>query len=169
MRLWVVDTNILLVARRRHEDISDACVAACIQRLIEIQRTGRVALDDRNRILKEYLNKTDPNRGKDPGQVFLKWLLRNQRNPRRCASVTLVEHPQRGFDSFPDDPDLLRFDPADRKFVAVAAACPERPPIVQAADAKWWGWAIALKRHGVVVDFLCPKDLERFRARKPPR
>lgn len=169
MRPWVVDTNILLVARGRHEDISSECVAACIQRLAEVQRSGRVAIDDGYRILGEYLSKTDPNRGKDAGQVFLKWLLRNQRNPRRCLSVAIVEHPQRGFESFPDDPDLTCFDPADRKFVAVAAACPQRPPILQAADAKWWTWATALERYGVAVEFLCADDVKRFRDRKAPR
>lgn len=69
-------------------------------------------------------------------------------------------------ESFPDDPALAAFDPADRKFVAVAAVCPEKPPILQAADSKWWDWAKALKRHGLKVEFLCPEDIARFRARK---
>ena len=169
MLLSVVDTNILLVARGQHGDISDGCASTCIQRLIEIQRSGRVALDDNNRIVQEYLKKTDPDHGKDPGQVFLKWLLRIQRNPKRCVRVAIVEHPQRGFESFPSDPNLACFDPADRKFVAVAAACPERPPILQAADAKWLDWAAALAGHGILVDFLCRDDVERFRARKQLR
>lgn len=164
--LWVVDTNLLLIARGRHEDISAACINACIQQLVEIQRKGRVALDDDYQILGEYLNKTDPKGGKDPGQVFLKWLLRNRNNPKCCYLVRITEHPKRGFESFPDDPALAAFDPADRKFVAVAAACPEKPPILQAADSKWWDWAKALKHHGLKVEFLCPEDIARFRARK---
>jgi hypothetical protein len=165
----VIDTNVLLVARGRHDGVSAGCVATCIHRLIEIQQSGRFALDDGNRIIQEYLNKTDPRRGNDVGQTFLKWLLRHQRNPKRCVRVTIVEHPQLGFESFPSDPDLAHFDPADRKFVAVAAACSERPPILQAADAKWLGWAAALARHDVLVDFLCRDDVERFRTRKQPR
>jgi len=164
--LWVVDTNLLLITGGRHEDISPTCIKACILRLTEIQRKGCVALDDGYRILSEYRNKTNPNRGKSPSQVFLKWLLRNQSNRERYYLVRIIEHPQRGFESFPDDPDLIEFDPADRKFVAVAAACPEAPPILQAADSKWWGWAEALARHSVRVEFLCPEDIERFRARK---
>ena len=124
---------------------------------------GRVTLDDTHRILDEYMKKTDPNRGKHVGQVFLKWLLRNLSS---CLYVTLHEHPERGFASFPEDPELALFDPSDRKFVAVAAACEECPPILQAADSKWLGWADALLRNGVNVEFLCPEDLKRFRARK---
>ncbi|WP_089724850.1 hypothetical protein [Candidatus Thiosymbion oneisti] len=164
--LWVVDTNLLLIARGRHEDISPGCVKICILRLTEIQKKECVALDDGYRILSEYLHKTNPKGGKDPGQVFLKWLLRNQNNRKRCRRVRVTEHSQQGFESFPDDPDLTEFDPADRKFVAVAAACPEVPPILQAADSKWWTWAEALARHGVRVEFLCPEDIKRFHARK---
>lgn len=126
-------------------------------------REGRVVLDDAYRILGEYQHKTDPNRGKGVGQVFLKWLLRNR---SRCLFVALQEHPERGFHSFPEDAELAQFDPADRKFVAVAAACPEPTEILQAADSKWLGWENALKRHGIAVRFLCEDDLQRFRERK---
>jgi hypothetical protein len=68
--------------------------------------------------------------------------------------------------SFPDDPDLAQFDPSDRKFVAVAAAHPERPPILQAADSKWLAWEKPLRRHDITVEFLCPDDIERFQANK---
>lgn len=126
-------------------------------------KDGRVVLDDAYRILGEYLNKTDPNRGRSVGQVFLKWLLRNR---ARCIFVPLREHAHRGFRSFPGDLELMHFDPADRKFVAVAAACEERSPILQAADSKWWGLASALRRCKIEIEFLCPEDLRRFRKRK---
>lgn len=163
MQVWVIDTNVLLVASGRHGDVSPACVTACVQCLEKIMREGRVVLDDAYRILGEYQHKTNPNRGKGAGQVFLKWLLRNR---NRCLFVALREHPERGFHSFPEDAELAQFDPADRKFVAVAAACPEPTAILQAADSKWLGWVSALKRHGIAVRFLCEDDLRRFRERK---
>ncbi len=163
MQIWVIDTNVLLVASRRHEDVSPDCVTACVQCLEKIMREGRVALDDAHRILGEYQHKTNPNRGKGAGQVFLKWLLRNR---NRCLFIALQEHPERGFHSFPEDAELAQFDPADRKFVAVAAACAASVEILQAADSKWLGWENALKRHGIAVKFLCEDDLRRFRERK---
>lgn len=163
MQVWVIDTNVLLVASNQHKDVSSACVTACVQYLEKIIREGRVALDDAYRILGEYQHKTNPNRGKGVGQVFLKWLLRNR---SRCLFIALQEHPERGFHSFPEDPELAYFDPADRKFVAVAAACPEPTEILQAADSKWLGWVSALERHSIVVTFLCKDDLQRFRERK---
>lgn len=162
----VVDTNVILVANRQHPDVGDACVATCVARLHAIVRNGRVAIDDGYRILQEYQNKTAPHAGQRAGDAFLKWLLRNNANPRRCAHVPIVEHPQRGFDSFPDDARLAHFDPPDRKFVAVARAHPEKPPILQAADSKWLAWNEGLRAHGVRVEFLCPADLTRFEASK---
>lgn len=162
----IVDTNVILVANRQHSDVSERCVVACARRLERIMRRERVALDDDYQILKEYQNKTAPRTGRGPGDVFVKWLLRNLANERRCVQVALTEHPERGFESFPDDTELASFDRADRKFVAVAALHPERPPIAQAADSKWLAWAPALKRHGVRVDFVCPADIRRFEREK---
>lgn len=166
---WVIDTNVILVANRQHEDVSDACVVTCAQRLQAVMTDGRVAIDDGYRILKEYQNKTTPHVGKRPGDAFVKWLLRNNANEHRCDQVKLVEHAQRGFDSFPDDPRLASFDAPDRKFVAVAAAHEVHPPIAQAADSKWLDWAPALQDHGVSVEFLCPRDIQGFDDKKKGR
>lgn len=165
----VVDTNVILVANRQHADVSEACIVTCAKRLREIMKTGRIAIDDSYQILKEYQNKTLSHVGKGPGDTFVKWLLRNNANASRCDQVTLVDHPERGFESFPDDPRLASFDPPDRKFVAVAAAHSQRPSIFQAADSKWLGWAPALADHGLTVEFLCPKDIQSFDEKKKKR
>jgi hypothetical protein len=162
----VVDTNVILVANGQHEGVGAQCVANCGQRLREIMANDRVAIDDRYEIIVEYQNKTSPRAGKRPGDAFLKWLLRNNANPQRCDQVHLAANPARGFESFPDDPQLANFDLPDRKFVAVAAAHPEKPPILQAADSKWVDWSVPLAEHGVSVDFLCRKDILRFRQNK---
>ena len=97
------------MANRQHEDVSAACVAACAQYLEAIMLGHRVAIDDGYLILGEYQNKTNPHAGKRAGDAFLKWLLRNNANPQRCEQVTLAEHPERGFESFPDDARLANF------------------------------------------------------------
>jgi hypothetical protein len=126
----------------------------------------RLALDDCFRILLEYQNKTTPKTGNRPGDAFVKWALQNNANASRVDQVPLQEHAIRGFDSFPDDADLAEFDPPDRKFVAVACAHPNNPPILQAADSKWLNWAEPLKRCGISVEFICVDDITRFYANK---
>ncbi len=165
----VVDTNVILTANRQHADVSEACIVSCVQRLHEIVTRGRVAIDDEYRILNEYKNRTTPHIGKRPGDAFVKWLLRNNANPARCDRVTLQEHEERGFESFPQDDRLDAFDPADRKFVAVAHAHADQPLILQATDSKWIDWAPALRDHGVNVEFLCPGDIRTFDDRKKRR
>ncbi len=162
MKTEIVDTNVILVANGQHDAVSSACVTACVQRLHTIMQSGRVAIDEANRIIDEYKHQTSPWKDKRPGDVFFKWLLQNQSNPKRCDRVSLKEHHGRGFESFPEDKALERFDNSDRKFVAVAVAHAEHPPIAQAADSKWLGWAAALKACDVHVDFLCPVDIKRF-------
>ena len=61
------------------------------------------------------------------------------------------------YKQFPKHEGLVNFDISDRKFVAVANAHPEKPPILQSTDCKWWGWKDALKEAGITVHFLCPE------------
>lgn len=162
----IVDTNVILVANGQHQDMSPASVSVCAKQLEAIINNGRIALDDGFRILSEYMKKTQPSRGKRPGDAFVKWALQNNAVKKRCDLVPLKEHAKRGFVSFPDHPDLANFDTPDRKFVAVAAAHPEHPPILQAADSKWLDWIPALKIHGILVELLCQEDLRRFHEKK---
>ncbi len=100
--------------------------------------------------------------------MFLKWALTNQTNPERCTRVELTPklEDSRDYEEFPSDASLSGFDPADRKFVAVSCAHPERPPILQATDSKWWALRDALAACGVNVSFLCPEHIEELHKRK---
>jgi hypothetical protein len=160
-RPCVVDTNVALVANE-DGDVSWSCVLECVRRLREIMGSGCVAIDDGWLILSEYqryLGK--PEQGK-LGTAFLKWVLTHQANSRRCRRIKITRRQGKDndFEEFPDHPELAMFDPSDRKFVAVAAACPGgSAPILQAADSKWWGWKEALAECGIEVVFLCPQEI----------
>lgn len=158
----VIDTNVLLVASGRHEGVSHQCILACVKRLERVKRDECVVFDDAFRILGEYQNKIDPARGKGVGEAFLKWLLQNRANPRRVQQVTLTERAPDDYEEFPDPALAAEFDPADRKFVAVAHCHPGKPPVLQATDSKWLRWHARLKQHGVRVEFLCEQELRLF-------
>ena len=91
------------------------------------------------------------------GFQFYRWVERNWTNPERCDLVEIrpVNGLEINFEEFPDDPSLADFDDDDRKFIAVACAHPERPPIWQAVDGKWRDFLDALHQNGVTVEYLC--------------
>jgi hypothetical protein len=159
----IVDTNVPLVANRRSPMAGDACVAACSHVLLDITRgRKRIALDDKWRILSEYGHKLSRTGQPGVGDAFYKWVLTNQANRALCDRVEI--HPladdAEDFEEFPrHQPGLEAFDRADRKFVAVSAAHPDRPPILQAVDLKWWSWNPALRAAGIEVEFLCPAEV----------
>jgi len=163
---YVVDTNVLLVANGQHPDVSLACVMTCREWLTRLMAEGRVALDDAYAIVNEYQHKTHASDGQGVGDAFVRWVLHHHDDAARCDLIHLDPHVQRGFLSFPVDVDLNHFDDSDRKFVAVAHAHPERPPILQAADSKWLDWAPHLGEHGVQIRFLCCKDVQEFHVHK---
>ena len=144
---FVVDTNVAVVANGRDWlDRAPGCVQACIQIVREITADGCIAVDDLWLILREYKNNLNESGEPGVGDQFLKWVLTNTFTPR-CCLVTMRE--------FPDHPELSTFDPSDRKFVQVALAHNELPPILQATDTKWRQFEALLRQHRIDVRFLC--------------
>ena len=161
----IVDTNVAVVANGKSAQASEECVETCIHRLQGIMRgETKLLLDTEWKILGEYSDNLH-SCGADVGDEFLVWCLRNRKNPEKCELVwiTPVEDPDTDFREFPDDPALQNFDPKDRKFIAVALAHPEKPPILEAVDKQWWQLRDALRRNGVMVEFICEADIQRSR------
>ena len=153
----LVDTNVLRVANDTSaETFSPACVLACVRLLRDVQQRGVLALDDRFEILREYLANASEAGQPGVGDAFLKWVKSHEYDAQRCARVAITPHPDRGYEEFPDAEDVAGFDPSDRKFVAVALAHPDHPPIHNATDTDWRDHREALARHGVAVVFECP-------------
>ncbi len=163
----VVDNNVIVIANRR-ENESMTCANACAQVLRRITQSGRLAVDLGGRIFEEYRRYCSLSGQRGVGDAFVKWAHDNQGRAERISLVDINPVPagNRGFLEFPDDPVLSDFDPADRKFVAVANKHPEKPPILQASDSKWWGLREALSRCGITVEFLCPDEIEATYHRK---
>ena len=162
MKIVIVDTNVAVTANRRElpNGVSIHCVASCARRLRIVQDSEIVAIDSAWRILREY--KARLNEGGQPGvgDVFLKWLLTNHANPMRCHKVEITPTAAgNSFVEFPDDPALEKFDPSDRKFVAVSIAHRDHPPILNATDSDWQEHEFALRIHGIVVEYVCPDYL----------
>lgn len=159
--LCVVDTNVPILANDEGS-AGPACRLRCVKEVERVMQRGRILLDTEWRILKEYMHKLSPSGQPGLGDAFLKWVLTQQANPEICKyqSITPRRSASEDYEEFPRDPALAEFDAADRKFVAVAAAHPENPMVLQGFDSKWWGFRKALEGVGVAVNFLCPEEIE---------
>lgn len=160
----VIDTNVPVVSNGNSSQASPTCVTACIEQLRRLSEdVDQLVIDDRWLIIKEYRNNLHEEGQPGPGDAFLKWILTNLANPHRCEQVkiTPIGTSQVDFAEFPGDPELKEFDPSDRKFIAVALAHLQRPPILQAVDSKWWDLRALLAKH-VQVNFLCQDDIEQL-------
>lgn len=154
----VVDTNVLVVANEESEQAGSDCVVACVRELQDISSRGLIVIDDGYRVLREYrrvINSSRPGVGAE----FLIWIYRNQANTEVCeqVAVTQTSDDPEEFDEFRMSPKLKGFDPADRKFVAVAMASENDPVILNATDNDWWEYRETLEDAGVQIRFLCPE------------
>lgn len=153
-----MDTNVAVVANGRAPQAGLGCVEACSKALMKLRERHQVLVDDGGLIFEEYRRNLSPSGQPGLGDAFFKWLWDNQCNPDHCRQVWITPaNDGRGFEEFPNDPALAHFDPSDRKFVAVAIASGESPPILNASDTDWWSHQEALSRNGVEVQFLCPE------------
>lgn len=171
----IVDTNVLATANKQHSDAPADCVAECAAKLQAIKEHGHVVLDDDWRILGQYYDNIErPGKsGPGVGYEFLLWLYQNLRNQARCTHVAITAklHDPDDFDEVPMSLELpvgVQIDPSDRMFLAVAAAHPDHPPIVQATDSKWIGWESALQAHAVEIEWVCRDYAESTYAKKMP-
>ena len=159
----IVDTNVAVVANGQSPQASPNCVDTCINRVEKIIRgEERLVLDNRWIILSEYMRNLRSSGEPGAGDRFLLWLLRNKDTQCDLVSITPVNGSDNTFEEFPDDPALDGFDPADRKFVAVACAHSEMPPILQAVDSKWLNFDDAFRENGITVEFICQDDIQRL-------
>jgi len=156
----VVDTNVAMVASKLTPQADDTCISACIKRLAAIKNSGTLLVDDLGLILLEYTRNLGHSGQPGAGHAFAKWAHDHQAIPAmvRCVSITPVTNGgTRRFQDFPAATNLSTFDKSDQKFVAVALASGEKPPILNAVDSDWWNHRAALTAAGVNVEFLCPQ------------
>jgi hypothetical protein len=156
---FVVDTNVLVVTNEDSTQANEACVLRCREWLENIRAQHQLILDRTNFILLEYKGMLGLAGKPGFGRSFFKWIFDHRFYPQHCEFVSITLRADReddkDFEEFPVDPELVNFDRSDRKFVAVALAHPDKPPILNAVDTDWWLYHHALVRHGVRIEFLC--------------
>ncbi len=152
----IVDTNVLLVASKKAPQASLTCVLTCIKYLQNLKESGILVIDSNRLIIREYENKNSRSGQPNVGDAFLKWVLTHQAT-ERCEQVPITQITENDFAEFPRSPDLEKFDPSDRKFVAVALTHHAKPAIANAVDSDWRNYEEALANHGVSLNFLCPE------------
>ncbi|TQE99084.1 MAG: hypothetical protein FKY71_10445 [Spiribacter salinus] len=165
----VVDTNVAIVANGRNGMSSD-CVKRCAEHINLVSKTKTLAVDEAWEIVKEYMRHLKQEGQPGVGDAFLKWVLTNHANPKRCVKVVIRRCEARGdpvdYREFPDHEGLAGFDPSDKKFVAVSNARRDKPDILQGSDSKWLEWCKSLRECGVRVLFVCEDELREVAAGK---
>lgn len=156
----VVDTNVpkianLVMQQNRDSDVSDECVLDCVDAIEHVTKNRALVLDAGDEIFDEYRQQLSMSGQPGVGDGFMKWVHDSRWSLPKGNRVKITKNGD-SYEEFPHHPGLENFDISDRKFVAVANAHHQKPPILQATDSKWWGWKDALTQVGITVIFVCP-------------
>ncbi len=165
MIAFVVDVNVAIVANGESPQADEACELACIQALHKL-KAGITVIDDEDLIMGEYRRNLAMSGRPGVGDEFMYWLYQNQFTKSVTERVVIKPDPTWGHEEFPHDASLgritdpQRFDPSDRKYVAVALASANHPAILNAVDSDYLHFEKALQNAGVVVHQLCSSCLK---------
>jgi len=156
----LVDTNVPKTANRALDPATipqelTGCVLACVKAVEHIIKKGGLVMDAGDEIFDEYRQQLSMKGQPGVGDRFVKWVHDNRWKFPDADRVAITNNGE-SYDEFPDHDGLAQFDKSDRKFIAVSNAHPDKPPVLQATDSKWWGWKDALAEIGITVHFLCP-------------
>ena len=157
----VVDTNVVATAEGANPIAGADCRSASAAALLAVMRRGHLFLDNAGLIVAEYLGAVRAGQP-EAGGAFVRWVLQNQWVEAKVSRVAVTPRTDAptAFHELPPPIAGITYDRSDEKFLAVAAAHPERPPVLQALDSKWWGWQDSLRACGVTLYFLCPDEIK---------
>ncbi|MFH1117893.1 MAG: hypothetical protein V1792_28565 [Pseudomonadota bacterium] len=168
-----MDTNVPKVANLASDpdnvpDELAPCVLACVEYIQHIVTKGGLVIDAGDEIFDEYRQQLSMSGQPGVGDRFMKWVHDNRWKFPREDRVTITRN-DTSYLEFPDHAGLTLFDNSDRKFVAVANAHRDKPPVLEATDSKWWGWKDELAQAGIIVRFLCAEYIEsKFKEKMRP-
>ena len=155
MTVFVVDTNVAIAAngKQTHADVS--CQLACVKKLNSLVSEGQLAVDDKDLIFDEYRRCLNFSGAPGVGDAFFKHIFYNQYRGDRIRRVAVTPSSDccRGFEELPRN----NFDPADRKFLAVAVVA--SAVVLNATDCDWREHKPLLEDLEVKVQELCPQHV----------
>lgn len=160
----VVDTNVpktanLAINAEKDSDVRDVDILACVEAIDHVIKNRALVIDQGDEIFTEYRNQLSLKGQPGMGDRFMKWVKDNRWTLPESNRVPLTKTGD-SYEQFPPDIRLKSFDPSDKKFIAVAYGHPDKPPILQAVDSKWWGYREMLLESGIEICFLCPDYVE---------
>lgn len=152
MNIYVVDTNVILLAGTRINDLSVDQIDVfkkCIDFLHQLMNDRvKILIDDGCRVINEYRKAYQIDGYPNNATKFFEYACSNS------IVIHLEELAVDTFACFPNDSELQSFDPPDRKFIALAYLFEPKAPIAEATDSKWWGIRENLLKNGITVHFI---------------
>ena len=153
MSVFVVDTNVAIVANTRDTHADLPCQLACIEKLERVVKQAVVAVDEAGSIVDEYAGYLSRSGQPGMGDAFFKHIFDHlhQENRVRRVPVTPSDDDRKGFEELPEN----SFDRSDSIFLAVALM--GKAIVLNATDSDWSEHEELMDMLGVDVEQLCPQ------------
>ena len=91
MTVFVVDTNVAIVANGRGTHADEACQLSCVKRLQSLVKEEELAIDEGGLIFDEYKRRLSFSGAEGAGDAFFKHVFINQFGGRRIRLVPVSQ------------------------------------------------------------------------------
>ena len=167
MSKYIIDTNLIYLSKTPVADIPKEmleCARKCsifLEGFLK-EKDPKIVLDKNLLIYKEYRQAYESLKNSAPNvaTIFCDWFFKYLQKIPQNDFIFLKTDASGNFVDYPSSQSFDKFDPSDRKFIALANAHHEHPPIVEASDCKWWGIKDDLKAIGLEVKFIDEQYIE---------
>lgn len=173
MATKIFDTNVPLTAAGFNDEASKDCQLRCVILLGKVLSGEiQIVIDARYEVLDEYSRRIHAKYRGSLAEQFMLYMLRFQVMSDRVHCVDLAKNSDGTYNDYPDNdgdwtseiPRCERFDPDDKKWVALALRFKrdtgEDASIVNAADRCWLAFEPHLQAAGVKLECLCREERE---------
>lgn len=157
---YIIDTNVPCMAGKSDPTIlskeESRCAQICatfINSFIH-NEDSKLVLDQGYEIVKEYRNNITNNNQPTLANYFLDWVYQYLSRILIEDFIFLDKTDNNEYVDYPKHQELSKFDISDRKFIALANAHYEHPPIVQGTESKWWMLREIFETCGIHILFL---------------
>jgi len=156
----IIDTNVPCMANSADPtdmtELEVNCAIRCsdfIKKFID-DKSSKLVVDQGREIVGEYEKNISQTGQPGMANLFLDWVYQYLCRMAVEDFIYINKTSENEYEEFPNHKGLKGFDPADRKFVAVAHAHPHHPVIIQGTDSKWWRFKEVLKACGIEIHFI---------------
>ena len=165
MSRYVIDTTVPTTAAGGNDVAQLDCQIKSIAIIKKVITSGTLYVDADKEILTEYKKNLQHKGRNNIGKLFYIEIYRHFTVKTKCVKITKIS--EGNYTEVPSEITNSKFDPDDRKFIAVAKEADAK--IYNATDSDYLNHETLIRSCGIEIEFVCGCDETKWFTHERPK